>query len=59
MAKLHTGNEREDVERKTAGPGRTVGVYDAKGKKGRSKAMMIILVLALIIIALIVISRLV
>ncbi|EMG35748.1 hypothetical protein PCS_03575 [Desulfocurvibacter africanus PCS] len=59
MAKLHTGNEREDVERKAAGPGRTVGVYDAKGKKGRSKAMMIILVLALIIIALIVISRLV
>lgn len=59
MAKLHTTNEREDVDRKAAGPGRTVGVYDAKGKKGRSKAMMILLILVLIIIALIVISRLV
>ncbi len=59
MAKLHTTDEREDVERKAAGPGKTVGVYDAKGKKGRSKAMTILLILALIIVALIVISRLV
>lgn len=55
MAKLHT--TPEERERKDISPNRTVGVYETKGK-GRSKTMMIIAIIALIILAIFLISQL-
>ncbi len=55
MAKLHT--TPEERERKETAPSKTVGVYETK-RKGRSKTMMIIAVIALIILAIFLVSQL-
>lgn len=55
MAKLHT--TPEEREREAQGVKKTVGVYDDKGKKGRSKALTFIVIAILIVLALIIIGR--
>lgn len=55
MAKLHT--TPEEREREAQGVKKTVGVYDDKGKKGRSKAVTFIVIAILIVLALIIIGR--